>query len=98
MSNTGNLSASRPDEDNPEWTPADIAQARPAAEVLAKFAGATATEELLRRGKGRPPKQDRKVNQTLRLDQDVLDAYRQAGRGWQTHMNEVLRRNMPKHK
>jgi uncharacterized protein (DUF4415 family) len=38
------------------------------------------------------------VNQTLRLDQDVLDAYRQAGRGWQTHMNEVLRRNMPKHK
>jgi uncharacterized protein (DUF4415 family) len=66
--------------------------------VLAKFAGATATEELLRRGKGRPPKQDRKVNQTLRLDQDVLDAYRQAGRGWQTHMNEVLRRNMPKHK
>jgi len=98
MSNIKKPNASRPDDDNPEWTPADIAQARPAAEVLAKFAGEKATQELLRRGKGRPPKEDRKVNQTLRLDQDVLDAYRQEGRGWQTHMNEVLRQNMPKHK
>jgi uncharacterized protein (DUF4415 family) len=98
MSNTKKPSPSRPDEDNPEWTPADIAQARPAAEMLAKFAGADGTQELLRRSKGRRPKEDRKVNQTLRLDQDVLDAYRQGGRGWQTHMNEVLRQNMPKHK
>ena len=49
----------------------------------------------LRRGRGRPPKEDRKVNQTLRIDVDVLEAYRQQGRGWQTRINEVLRLNMP---
>jgi hypothetical protein len=32
-----------------------------------------ATEELIRRGRGRPPKADKKVNQTLRLDPDVLE-------------------------
>jgi uncharacterized protein (DUF4415 family) len=39
-------------------------------------------------------KEDRKVNQTLRLDADVLEAYRQEGKGWQTRM-ELLRKNMP---
>ncbi len=47
--------------------------------------------------KARPAAEDRKVNQTLRIDPDVLEAYRQWGRGWQTHINEVLRKNMPKH-
>jgi uncharacterized protein (DUF4415 family) len=50
----------------------------------------------LRRGKGRPPKEQRKVNQTIRIDPDVLEAYKQEGKGWQTHINEVLRQHMPK--
>jgi uncharacterized protein (DUF4415 family) len=29
------------------------------------------------------------------LDADVVEAYRQAGKGWQTVMNDMLRRNMP---
>jgi len=85
--------ASRPDDDNPEWTKADFATAKPAAEMLPKFIGEKATQELIRRG--RPSKPDKKVNQTLRLDPDVLEAYRQAGNGWQTRINEVLRENMP---
>jgi len=60
-----------------------MAKARPAAEVLPRLIGAKATEELFRRGRGRPPKAARKVNQTIRLDPDVLAAYRQEGRGWQ---------------
>jgi uncharacterized protein (DUF4415 family) len=87
----------RPDEDNPELTREELRRARPAAEVLPGLIGAKATEELLRRSKGRPPKEDRKVNQTLRIDPDVLEAYRQGGEGWQTLINAVLRRNMPKH-
>jgi uncharacterized protein (DUF4415 family) len=83
------------EEENPEWTAKDIGDARPAAEVLARLIGDTATRELFRRGRGRPPKQDRKVNQTLRLDADVLEAYRRRGRGWQTLINQVLRENMP---
>jgi len=89
--------ASRPDEDNPEWTAADFARARPAAEVLPAFIGRQATEELLRRSRGRPPKQDRKINQTLRLDPDVLAAYRSEGSGWQSRINDILRANMPTH-
>ena len=50
----------------------------------------------MRRSRGRPPKADRKVNQTLRLDPDVLEAFRQEGSGWQTRINEVLRQNMPR--
>jgi uncharacterized protein (DUF4415 family) len=88
--------ASRSDDDNPEWTKEDFARARPAAEVLPEFIGKNATEELVRRGRGRPKKADRKVNQTLRLDRDVLDAFREEGSGWQARINQVLRENMPR--
>jgi uncharacterized protein (DUF4415 family) len=87
--------ASRPDDENPLWMRGDFAGARPAAEVLPEFIGARATQELLRGSRGRPRKPDKKVNQTLRLDADVLEAYRQEGKGWQTRINEVLRRHMP---
>src|SRR5712691_4910661 len=76
---TTNDRASRPDEDNPEWTKKDFAGARPAADVLPEFIGEKATQELMRRSRGRPRKADRKVNQTLRLDPHVLEAFRQEG-------------------
>ena len=41
---TPNDRASRPDEDNPEWTKEDFARARPAAEVLPEFAAAFSIE------------------------------------------------------
>ena len=98
MSNTRKPSPSRPDADNPEWSRKDMDQARPAAEVLPGLIGAKPTEELFRRGRGRPPKANRKVNQTIRLvDPNVLAAYRQEGRGWQTRINTVLREHMPGH-
>jgi uncharacterized protein (DUF4415 family) len=63
--------------------------------MIAETFGPTAAEGL-RRGRGRPEKPDRKVNQTLRLDPDGLEAYRREGSGWQTRMNEVLRDHMPR--
>ena len=45
----------------------------------------------MRRSRGRPLKADKKVNETLRIDVDVLEAYRQEGKGWQTRINEMLR-------
>src|SRR5438045_9653970 len=93
---TKNDRASRPEDDNPEWTKDDFARARPAAEVLPEFIGRNATQELMRRGRGRPKKADKKVNQTLRLDQDVLEAFREEGSGWQARINRVLRENMPR--
>jgi hypothetical protein len=46
---------------------------------------------LVRRG--RPPLSDKpKTAITLRLDEDVLEAYRGTGEGWQTRINADLRR------
>jgi uncharacterized protein (DUF4415 family) len=94
MSNKKDDLASRPDEENPEWTREDFRRAQPALDIIGEVFGAEAAETL-RRGRGRPPKEDRKVNQTLRLDVDVLEADRSAGKGWQTLINDVLRRHMP---
>jgi uncharacterized protein (DUF4415 family) len=93
---TKNDRASRPDEDNPEWTKEDFARARPAAEVLPEFIGEKAAQELMPRGRGRLQKADKKVNQTLRLDPDVPEAFRQEGSGWQARINQVLQENMPR--
>ena len=95
MDRKGDDAASRPDDDNPEWTREQIRDARPALEVIAGVFGPEAARTL-RRG-GRPAKADRKVNQTLRLDPDVLEAYRRKGPGWQALMNDVLRQHMPRH-
>jgi len=82
------------DDDNPEWTEADFARARPAAEVL--------PPELIAafgKGKrGRPvgtTKPDAKKSITLRLDPDVIAAWRASGPGWQARMNEALRAAAP---
>jgi uncharacterized protein (DUF4415 family) len=87
--------ASRPDDDNPEWTAEDFAAARSAANVLPEFIGTKATQALTQRGRGRPQKPLKKINQTLRLDADVVEAFRQEGKGWQTRINEILRQHMP---
>ena len=86
--------ASRPDEENPEWTREDFQNARPALEWIAEAFGPEAAESL-RSGRGRPVKLVKKVNQTLRLDPDVLEAFRQKGAGWQSRINQILRDNMP---
>lgn len=88
--------ASTPDEDNPEWTRAEIRTARPALEVMAELFGEAAAERVRQRGRGRPAKADKKVNQTLRLDADVLEAFRAEGPGWQVRINAVLREHMPR--
>jgi uncharacterized protein (DUF4415 family) len=67
--------------------------ARPALEVIAEVFSPEAAAFLARRG--RPANPDKKVNQTLRIDPDVLEAFRREGKGWQTRINQVLRENMP---
>ena len=47
-------------------------------------------EALIRRG--RPVAAHPKKQVTLRLDEDVLAAWRATGPGWQTRVNEELRR------
>jgi hypothetical protein len=48
-------------------------------------------DKLIRRG--RPPLSGKpKTAITLRLDEDVVEAYRETGEGWQTRINADLRR------
>ena len=78
------------DTDNPEWTREDFARAKPANEVLPPEFLAAA-----RRARGRPKgtsKSDAKQQITLRLDQDVIAKFRATGPGWQSRINEALRK------
>lgn len=45
---------------------------------------------LVKRGRGRPSGSN-KEQMNLRIDRDVIEAYRSAGDGWQTRMNDALR-------
>jgi uncharacterized protein (DUF4415 family) len=87
--------AERPDADNPEWTRAMFRTARPASEVLPKYIGQKATDDLLKRGPGRPPSEMKRVPETIRLAEDVLDAYKATGTQWRQLVEETLRDHMP---
>ena len=74
------------DDDNPEWTEADFAKARPAAEMLpAQVLGA------LVQAKGGRPRGETKELVSLRIDKDVLARFRATGPGWQSRINAALR-------
>ena len=45
-----------------------------------------------------PQKAPTKVQATLRLDREIIDHFRRGGRGWQTRMNEELRRVVEREK
>ncbi len=82
------------DPDNPEWTAQDFATAKPASEALP----ATVYAALLaKRPRGRPPADETKVFTAIRLDADLLQAFKATGKGWQTRMNAALRQYLAEH-
>ncbi len=42
--------------------------------------------------RGRPKAMVTKVSTTIRLDPDVVEAFKSAGPGWQSRMNDALRK------
>jgi uncharacterized protein (DUF4415 family) len=76
-------------DDNPEWTEEDFAKARPASERFGPDVLA-----LLVRPRGRPAvaADQRKAKVNLRLSPDVLAALRATGSGWQTRVDQALRK------
>lgn len=66
------------------------AEVRVGEKVLREASG-TFTRDFDR--PGRPPLGDEpKASVSLRLDQDVVAWFRAGGKGWQTRMNEALRK------
>jgi len=82
-----NIRASaKPDADNPEWTDETFARARPAGEVL--------PPEILAafpRTRG-PQKEPTKVAVSIRLDARVVEHFKSAGPGWQSRINDALKK------
>lgn len=72
--------------DNPELTDAELATARPFSATFPEVA------EKMRKSLGRPKAANPKVSVSLRLDPDVVEAFKRGGDGWQTRMNEALRK------
>jgi uncharacterized protein (DUF4415 family) len=51
----------------------------------------------LTRRRGRPISEVTKVATSLRLDLDIVDAFKMTGQGWQTRMNDALREYIESH-
>lgn len=73
------------DDDNPEWTKEDFKKAL-------KVPPGTALSDAAKMLRGRPKLDHTKQAISLRLDQDVLTAYRKLGPGWQSQINSDLRK------
>jgi uncharacterized protein (DUF4415 family) len=65
-------------------------RAKPVREVLPR----SFFDELAKRKRGQrgPRKKPTKVAVTLRLDRDVLGKFKKHGPGWQTRINDALRK------
>ncbi len=74
------------DPDAPEVTDEQIAQAK-----LFSDAFPTLAETMRRNVGGRPRSANPKVSVSIRLDQDVVAKFKEAGTGWQSRMNDALR-------
>jgi uncharacterized protein (DUF4415 family) len=78
--------AARADPDNPIVDERMFARMRPAAEVA---------PEIVRRARGqRGPQKSKPVKTlvSLRLDPDVIRHFRRGGPGWQSRINQALRK------
>ena len=77
----------RIDKDNPEWSAADFARAKRMPDL------GTALQGKLRkvgvRGKQKTPT---KQLVSLRLSPEVLSHYKATGPGWQTRIDQILKR------
>lgn len=61
-------------------------------EILAGHGDVVTPEAMKARRRGRPPLPAVKVGVKIRLDADLLGVLRASGAGWQTKINDLLRR------
>ncbi len=77
------------DDENPEWTAEDFAQAKPFKESRPQLFEAWKT-------RGRPPVATPKVHIGFCLAADVVDGIRATGRGYNARVEKVLREAIAK--
>jgi uncharacterized protein (DUF4415 family) len=74
------------DADAGEATDAELALAKPFAAAFPDLM------EVIRRGRGRPAITNPRQQISLRLDGDVIEKFKSTGKGWQSRVNEALRK------
>lgn len=77
------------DPDNPELTDEQLANGKSFHEAFPEMA---ASMERVIAARGRPKAEQVKRPVTIRLDPDVVAHYRATGKGWQSRMNDDLRK------
>ncbi|MDB6454148.1 BrnA antitoxin family protein [Falsirhodobacter sp. 20TX0035] len=73
------------DSDNPEWTSNDFARAKPVSELPAHIRAAFPRTRGLQ-------KATTKVPVSIRLSADVVEHFKAGGPGWQSRIDEALRK------
>jgi uncharacterized protein (DUF4415 family) len=83
------------DDDNPEWTKADFARAKkfPAGVRLKDLKPSELARILPKRG---PQKTPTKVPVSIRLSPEVVKHFKAKGRGWQSRIDDALRKIVKK--
>jgi len=78
------------DPDNPPLSDQELAALRPAEEVMPELV------HRYKRGRGErgPQKEPLKERVTIRLDAEVVEHFRATGKGWQTRINEALKKQI----
>lgn len=79
------------DADNPKLTAEDLRKMRPARELPPEILKAFPNTKV--RGAQKAPK---KVPVSLRLSPEVVDHFKASGAGWQTRIDETLRKAIKK--
>ncbi|MBV5293992.1 MAG: BrnA antitoxin family protein [Curvibacter lanceolatus] len=79
------------DADNPAWTEAMFKQAVRVDDLPDSL------RDKLRRSPRGPQKAPRKISTTIRLSPEVVTAFRAAGDGWQTRIDQALKEWLKMH-
>lgn len=74
------------DPDNPELTDEQLKQGKSFAEAFPDLA------ESIKRSRGRPSIENPKQQVSLRLSPDVLSKLKASGKGWQSRVDDILRK------
>lgn len=78
--------------DFPPLTEEQLARLRPAREIFPNI------DDFPKPRPRGPQKTPTKVQTTIRLDSDVIAHFRSTGAGWQSRLNEMLRRGVAQEK
>ena len=85
------------DADSPELDEAWFKSTQPASELLPGLVGAGAAAVMLKPRRGRPVLDTPKQHVNIRLDADIVLAFKSRGSGWQTKVNSALREWLSAH-